>query len=202
MYIGVIYAAEDTTNNESQNQNVVEGEENSEQVESQNQSEPSENEAIAKVSIVKAKVIEAEEPKEIENGSVKDVVQVLKVEILDSEYETKEFTTNYVLSYDIEGKILASKLRVGDKVTVQLVEDSDGSISVTIDEYQRAKYVYIMFALLLIIIIAIGRRQGIKASLRINIYSFYFIFYFNKMYFFRIKSNFSFINYFCNNFDS
>ena len=74
---------------------------------------------------VKAKVIEAGETTKKTVGDIEDTVQSVKIEILDGEYESKEFTTDFILSYDIEGKILAYELKKGDTVTVQLSVDAN-----------------------------------------------------------------------------
>lgn len=125
----------------------------------------------------KAIVIEVGEVKQIQTGSITDTVQEVTIEILDGEYETKEFTTNYVLSYDINGKIMAYELEVGDKVNVQLTEDEDGNITATIHELIRNNYIIAMFGLFLLSIVLVGGKQGIKAiiGLLITITAVYFI---------------------------
>lgn len=171
LYMGVIYAAQNTTenNNTVSNENEVEEEtaipdENSEDV-------------VSKVSEAKARVVEAGKVKKVVNGSIEDTIQTIKLEILNGEYKGKNFSTDYVLSYDVEGKILAYELDEGNKVTVQITEDPDGSISVTVEDFQRVGYVYFMFFLLLVAIIAIGGKQGIKAaiSLVITILALYYV---------------------------
>ena len=193
MYIGVIYAAQNTTDNKSQEQNVVEGQNTTEAsdnvTENQENLENNPEEQTSKVVEATAKVIEAGEIKKVTNGTVEDTVQTVKLEILDGEYKAKEYTTDYALSYDVEGKILAYELRNGNEVTVQINEDIDGTTSVTIDGVQRANYIYIMFVLLIITIIIVGGKEGIKAavSLVITILALYFVL---------IKSIFSGINAF------
>lgn len=179
MYIGVIYAVENTTENQAVAQNTTTTEKTASE-ENEEKNETTENiatEVISTVVEAKGVVIEAGQVKKITNGSVEDTVQTIKLKILNGEYENQEFTTDYVLSYDVEGKILAYELKEGNKVTVQIAEDTDGSISVTIEDIQRVGYVYAMFILLLIAIIGIGGKQGIKAavSLVITILALYFI---------------------------
>ena len=195
MYIEVIYAAQNTTDNQVKNQNVTGNQTQSENKVSENKTSDNTTEAstseesssestetnveepVNKVVESTAKVIEAGEVKKVANGSIEDTIQTIKLEILDGEYKAKEFTTDYVLSYDIEGKILAHELNEGDKITVQINEDKDGSTSITIEGFQRANYIYTMFAILLIVIIIIGGKQGIKAaiSLIITILALYFV---------------------------
>ena len=97
----------------------------------------------------RAKVIEAGEVKEQEVGSIVDTIQEVKVEILTGEYKGEEFTTNYVLSYDIEGKIMAYELSEGDKVVVQISEDANGVVSVTVQDVVRSGYIVLMFVIFL-----------------------------------------------------
>lgn len=156
MCIGVIYAAEST--------NTVSNEA-SEEIEATDSTEK----PVNKVSEAKAEVIEAGEVKKVENGSVEDTVQTLKLKVLEGNYKNKEFTTDYVLSYDVEGKILAYELEEGNKVTVQITEEPDGTTSATIADFQRVNYVYVMFVILLLAIVLIGGKQGIKAAISLVI---------------------------------
>lgn len=111
------------------------------------------------------KIIEVGEPLDVVTGTVKEKVQEVVVEITEGDYIGDEFTTNYVLSYDIEGKILAYELDEGDKVSVQIIEDADGTITVTVLDVVRANYIVIMFVLFLVSVVIIGGRKGIKAIL-------------------------------------
>ena len=125
----------------------------------------------------KAIVTKIGEVTEIETGSITDTVQEVTIEILDGEYETQEFTTNYVLSYDIEGKIKAYELEVGDKVSVQIVEDEKGDVTATVQNVIRDKYIFVLFGLFLLSIILVGGKQGVKAiiGLLITIMAVYFV---------------------------
>ncbi len=111
------------------------------------------------------KIIETKEVKEVQTGTVTDKVQEVVVEITEGEYIGEEFTTEYVLSYDIEGKILAYELDVGDKVSVQIIEDGEGNISATVLDIVRAPYLICLFLLFLLSIVLVGGKKGIKAIL-------------------------------------
>lgn len=126
---------------------------------------------------VTARILEAGEPKQVQTGSITDTVQEVKIEILEGAYENEEFTTNYNLSYDIDGKILGYELEVGDKVTVQIVEDENGNVAVTVQELSRNHYIIIMMGLFLLSIVLVGGKQGVKAiiGLVITILAVYFI---------------------------
>ena len=165
IYLGVIYAEENTTNTQDNTeitqQSSVEGlVSNSEEIVT-----------------VKAKVIEVGEVKKITTGTVEDTIQEVTIEILEGEYEAREFTTNYILSYDIDGKILAYELEVGNKVTVELSKTPDGSVTATVQDVQRSTYIYIMFLVFLVSVILVGGKQGVKAviGLLITILAIYFI---------------------------
>ena len=125
----------------------------------------------------KAKVLEVGETKVVENGSMKDTVQEVKVEILEGDYDTQEFTTNYILSYDMEGKILAYELKKGDKVWVQITKTPEGKVSVEIENVVRQNYIYFMVILFLLSILLVGGKRGIKAivGLAITIVAVYLI---------------------------
>lgn len=127
--------------------------------------------------LVTARILEAGEPKQVQTGSVTDTVQEVKIEILEGAYENEEFTTNYNLSYDIDGKILGYELEVGDKVIVQIVEDENGNVAVTVQELSRNGYIILMMGLFLVSIVLVGGKQGVKAiiGLIITILAVYFI---------------------------
>lgn len=126
---------------------------------------------------VKAKIIEASEIKKVQHEDITDTVQELKLEILEGEYDTQEFTSNYVLSYDIDGKILAYELEKGDIVWVQLAKAPDGTITVEVENIVRQNYIYLMLVVFLLSIILIGGKRGVKAilGLVVTILAVYFI---------------------------
>lgn len=111
------------------------------------------------------KIIEVKGTKEVKTGTVVDRVQEVKVEIIDGEYIGEEFDTTYTLSYDIAGKIMAYELDVGDKVLVQLSEDSEGNVTATVQDVVRSGYIIGMFIVFLLSIVLVGGKKGIKAIL-------------------------------------
>ena len=126
---------------------------------------------------VTAKVIEAGEVTERVVGNVKDQIQKVTIKITEGEYKGEKFETEYVLSYDIEGKILAYPLEVGDKVITHLAIDSEENIVVTVYDVVRSGYIGIMFLIFILSVIAIGGKRGVKAivSLILTIIAIYFI---------------------------
>lgn len=171
-YIGVIYATEEnnTTNTTADTNTVADGNTAVAQ-------EPTLVETHSEIIEAKARVVEAGEVKKVKTGTVEDTIQEVTIEVLEGEYESKEFTTNYVLSYDIEGKILAYELKEGNKVTAQITKDADGTVTVTVQDVQRAPIVYIMFFVFLASVICVGGKQGVKAviGLLITILCIWFI---------------------------
>lgn len=111
------------------------------------------------------KIIETKDVKENITGTVTDKVQPVVVEIIDGDYIGEEFSTDYVLSYDIDGKILAYELDVGDKVSVQISEDADGNVTATVLDVVRANYLIGLFVIFLISLILVGGKKGLKSIL-------------------------------------
>lgn len=129
------------------------------------------------ITYTKAKVIETGEVTEQVSGTVTDTIQEVTIEILEGEYKGEEFTTKYVLSYDIEGKIMGYELDAGDTVTVEIVEDEAGHIVATVQDVIRSGYIALMFCIFLVSIIIVGGKKGVKAviALIITILAIYFI---------------------------
>lgn len=110
-----------------------------------------------------ARVMETYGVKEVVTGTVTDKVQEVKIEIIEGDYIGEEFTTNYVLTYDIAGKIQAYELDVGDRVLVQLTEDDEGNVIATVQDVAREKYIILMFIVFLVSIMLVGGKKGVKA---------------------------------------
>ena len=123
------------------------------------------------------KIIEVKEVRQVVTGTVKDTVQEVTVEITEGDYIGEEYTTDYILSYDIEGKILAHELEVGDKVTVQIIEDEQGNTTATVLDVVRHEKIIILFVLFLASVLIIGGKKGLKAifGLLFTILIIYFV---------------------------
>lgn len=171
-YIGAVYAETENTTTSTQNTTAEQT-----TVENSTNEEPTLVATHQEVTEVKARVIEAGEVKKVTTGTVEDTIQEVTIEILEGEYETKEFTTNYILSYDIEGKILAYELKEGNNVMAQIAKDSDGTVTVTVQDVQRSGFVYVMFFVFILSVILVGGKQGVKAviGLLITILCIWFI---------------------------
>ena len=110
-----------------------------------------------------ARVMETYGVKEVVTGTVTDKVQEVKIEIIEGDYIGEEFTTKYVLTYDIAGNIQAYDLDVGDRVLVQLTEDEEGNVIATVQDVAREKYIILMFIVFLVSIVLVGGKKGVKA---------------------------------------
>ena len=108
------------------------------------------------------RVIKTNGVKEVESGEFKDRLQEITIEIIKGDYIGEEYTTTYNLSYDIEGKIQAYELEVGDKVTVEIVEEN-GNTTVTVQDVARSSYIIWMFIVFLLSIVVVGGKSGVKA---------------------------------------
>lgn len=112
---------------------------------------------------VKAKVIETGESFERDNGSGgKEYAQNVKVKILEGDQKDEKFDTTYVLTYDIDNKIVGYKLREGNTVYVKISEES-GETKVAIQDVVRQKYLLGLVIFFFASIILVGRKKGIKA---------------------------------------
>lgn len=126
---------------------------------------------------VKAKVIKAGEIKQVQTGSITDTVQEIEIKILEGSYKGEEYSTEYILSYDIEGKILAYELEEDDVVWVHLTENDDGTVGITVENIVRHNYILLMVIIFFASIIMIGGKKGIQAiiGLIVTILAVYFI---------------------------
>lgn len=126
---------------------------------------------------VKAKVIEAGDTYERENGSGgTETVQDVKVKILEGKNKDEKFNATYVLTYDLDNKIVGYKLREGNTVFVGVSEEN-GNVKVTIQDIVREKYLIGLVVFFFASILLIGRKKGLKSiiGLVITILAIFFI---------------------------
>lgn len=81
------------------------------------------------------------------------------------------------MTYDMDNKIVGNELSKGNTVIVQLSIDGDTIIEATIHEVIRQNYILLMILVFFAIILAIGKKQGVKAilGLIVTIFAIYFI---------------------------
>lgn len=172
---------ESTTTTESENKTeVVESENKAEENVSKQtvtSTEEKKDETNLKEESFKAKVIEAGESYERDNGSGgKETVQDVKVKILEGKNKDEKFSTTYVLTYDLDNKIIGYKLREGNTVFVNFSEEN-GKVKVSIQDIVRQNYLIGLVIFFFASIILIGRKKGLKSiiGLVITVLAIFFI---------------------------
>ncbi len=127
---------------------------------------------------VEAKIINVGDPyvKEEAEG-IKRTLQDVTIEIKEGKYKGQKIDTVYVMTYDVDNKIIGYKLNKGNSVIVQLSTDGDTITEVSIQEIVRQNYILLMIIMFFAIIILIGKKQGLKAiaGLVVTIFAIYFI---------------------------
>lgn len=126
---------------------------------------------------IKAKIIEAGKSYERDNGNGgKETVQNVKVKILNGDKKDEKFDAVYVLTYDLDNKIVGSKLREGNIVYVE-IEEQDGEIKVTVQDVVRQNYLFGLILFFFASIILVGKKKGIKAiiGLIITLLAIFFV---------------------------
>ncbi len=126
---------------------------------------------------IKAKVIEAGDSYERDNGSDGvETVQDVKVRILEGERKDEKFDSTYVLTYDIDNKVIGEKLIKGSTVYVSITE-KDGEVVVDVQDVVRQNYLIILILFFFASIILVGRKKGVKAiiGLVITVLAVFFV---------------------------
>lgn len=172
---------EATTTTESENKTeVVESENKAEgnlSKQTVTSTEEKKDETNLKEESFKAKVIEAGESYERDNGNGgKETVQDVKVKILEGKNKDEKFSTTYVLTYDLDNKIIGYKLREGNTVFVNFSEEN-GKVKVSIQDIVRQNYLIGLVIFFFASIILIGRKKGLKSiiGLVITVLAIFFI---------------------------
>lgn len=115
--------------------------------------------------IVKAKILHAGDTYEEDISGYINIMQDLKVQVIEGEYKGKIYDTKYILSYDLDNKIVGYKLDKGNTVFLQITKEGDEITQIIVTEMERYPYVIYMIIAFLVLIIIIGRFQGLKAIL-------------------------------------
>lgn len=126
---------------------------------------------------VKAKVIEVGTPYERDNGSGgKETVQDVKLKILQGKEKNEKFEATYIMTYDIDNKIVGYELREGSTVFVN-IENNNGEIKVSIQDVVRQNYLIGLIIFFFASILLIGRKKGLKSiiGLLITILAIFFV---------------------------
>lgn len=119
--------------------------------------------AVAEDENIKAKIIEAGEVYERDTSSGgKETVQRVKIKVLNGERKDEKFETVFVLTYDIDNKVIGRKIREGQTVYVKITE-VNGKEEVQITDVARQKYIIGLIAFFFASILLVGRKRGLKA---------------------------------------
>ena len=111
----------------------------------------------------KAKVIMAGEIYDDTSSGFVTKIQEVRVRVIEGEYKDRIFGANYVLSYDIDNKILCYPLDKHNTVFVQINREDGNVTKVLVEDVVRESYIYTMIAVFFLLILVIGGRQGLKA---------------------------------------
>ncbi len=113
--------------------------------------------------IFEARVVEVlrVEEKNRENGS-KFEQQNLKLQGLEGDWLNKEVVYNGISEIEVAN---ANYYQVGDKVLVDRQTDELGQDTFYVTDFVRSGYLYFLFAIFIIIVLAVGRAKGFKALL-------------------------------------
>ena len=124
-----------------------------------------ENKIEEKDENIKAKIIEAGEVYERDNGSGgKETVQKVKIKILNGDRKDEKFDTVFTLTYDLDNKVIGRTIREGQTVYVKISENN-GKVEVTITDVARQKYIIGLIAFFFASILLVGGKKGLKAIL-------------------------------------
>ncbi len=112
---------------------------------------------------IKAKIIEAGKSYKRDNGNGgTEYVQNVKIKILEGDEKDEKFDAIYVMTYDLENKIVGYELSEGNTVYIAIQEEN-GEIKVTVQDVIRQNYLFGLVLFFFASIILVGRKKGIKA---------------------------------------
>lgn len=98
--------------------------------------------------------------------------QHLVLEILTGEHRSEVLTVRHTIEMIMPGNYI---FKVNDQVLIRLTENADGKIeTVKIEERVRDTSIYIITALFAVMMLLIGRKQGLKALISLIIMVAYF----------------------------
>ncbi len=123
----------------------------------------------------KARVIEAEEPKEsyemnYQNFSVsKYISQKVKAKILDGKHEGEEIELDYMLSADSLNNIILAPIKAGDVIFVAITEGEDGTVTGDVSNswstVERINIIVIITAIVILLFLIYGGKNGFSTIL-------------------------------------
>ncbi len=108
-----------------------------------------------------ARVIEIVKIEEIQNEGATEVIQTIKIRILDGDHRTEEYELDYNLAKDIQGNIRVSPFKVGDKIQVEIIEYEDSNTCI-IKNKVRNNYLVILAIIFITLTIMTFRIRGLR----------------------------------------
>lgn len=108
-----------------------------------------------------ARVIEIVKIEEVQNEGATEVIQTIKIRILDGDHRTEEYELNYNLAKDIQGNIRVSPFEVGDKIQVEIIEYEDSNTCI-IKNKVRNSYLIILAIIFVALTIMTFRIRGLR----------------------------------------
>lgn len=116
--------------------------------------------------IVKAKVVDIEYLEDDPDNMIFTQMMMVKIRLLGGEYKGQEFQIPHNLTgsfgYDVDVKI-------GDRVLVVIDNLEDGNVEMSIFEYARSTYIYIVTGVFLALILVIGKMKGLKTVVTLGL---------------------------------
>ena len=174
LLLGVNIVSADEENQEQAENNGAEG---TQEIVQENTQETNKENESAQTQPIKAKIIEAGESYQRDNGNGgKETVQDVKVKILNGEKKDEKFDATYVMTYDLDNKIVGYKLKEGNIVYVELTEQ-DGEIKVVVQDVVRQNYLFGLILFFFASIVLVGKKKGVKAiiGLIITLFAIFFV---------------------------
>ena len=174
LLLGVNIVSADEENQEQAENNGAEG---TQEIVQENTQETNKENESAQTQPIKAKIIEAGESYQRDNGNGgKETVQDVKVKILNGEKKDEKFDATYVMTYDLDNKIVGYKLREGNTVYVEITEQN-GEIKVVVQDVVRQNYLFGLILFFFASIVLVGKKKGVKAiiGLVITLFAIFFV---------------------------
>ncbi len=113
--------------------------------------------------VVSAEVISVGDVYEKEEVGFVQKIQQIEVKILEGLFEDQVVETEYMVSYDLDGKIENYELSEGNNIELRITVDGSKIVGTAVQNVERANYIYLMVIIFFALILIVGRKQGLKA---------------------------------------
>lgn len=110
------------------------------------------------------------EDRDYSGGTINSHVQIIKVLILDGDFEGERVVAQYSLNYGLTDDYKFEALSKGDRVLLYIEENDAGNIgSAYVTEIVRERYLLYLTLGFVILLLLIGRTKGVKAIISLII---------------------------------